>query len=74
MPEAGADSKAVGASGVAVTIGRPGAKAVNAASLLSVLSLGVKSGDEIEVNVADGENSVQILADLVAIITTNHDE
>lgn len=66
--------KAVGASGVAVTIGRPGAKAVNAASLLSVLSLGVKSGDEIEVNVADGENSEQILADLVAIITTHHDE
>jgi phosphotransferase system HPr (HPr) family protein len=66
--------KAASASGVAVTIGRPGAKAVNAASLLSVLSLGVKNGDEIEVNVADGENSAHVLAELVAIITTNHDE
>lgn len=66
--------KAAGAAGVAVTIGRPGAKAVNAASLLSVLALGVKNGDEIEVTVADGDNSQAVLDELVAIIATDHDE
>lgn len=65
--------KAAAASGVAVTIGRLGEKAVNAASLLSVLALGVKNGDSIEVIVADGENSDSVLASLVEIIATDHD-
>jgi phosphocarrier protein HPr len=65
--------KAAAASGLAVTIGRPGDKAVNAASLLSVLALGVKNGDSIEVVVADGDNSESILASLVEIIATDHD-
>ena len=66
--------KAAAAAGVAVTIGRPGDKAVNAASLLSVLALGVKNGDEIEVTVADSDNAVTVLADIVTIIATDHDE
>lgn len=66
--------KAAAAAGVAVTIGRPGDKAVNAASLLSVLALGVKNAEEIEVTVADGDNSATVLADIVAIIATDHDE
>ena len=65
--------KAAAASGLAVTIGRPGDKAVNAASLLSVLALGVKNGDSIEVVVADGENSDSVLTSLVEIIATDHD-
>ena len=66
--------KAAAAAGVSVTIGRPGDKAVNAASLLSVLALGVKNGEDIEVTVADGDNSAAVLADIVAIIATDHDE
>jgi phosphocarrier protein len=65
--------KAAAASGLAVSIGRPGDKAVNAASLLSVLALGVKNGDSIEVVVADGDNSDSVLATLVEIIATDHD-
>ena len=42
--------KAAGSSGLSVTVGRPGEKAVNAASLLSVL------------------------AELVQIVATDHDE
>ena len=66
--------KAAAAAGVAVTIGRPGEKAVNAASLLSVLALGVKNGDQIEVTVADSDNAATVLADIVTIIATDHDE
>lgn len=66
--------KAAAAAGVAVTIGRPGDKAVNAASLLSVLALGVKNGEDIEVSVADGDNSAAVLVDIVSIISTDHDE
>lgn len=66
--------KAAAASGLKVTIGRPGDKAVNAASLLSVLALGVKHSDSIEVVVADGDNADAVLASIVEIIATNHDE
>jgi phosphocarrier protein HPr len=66
--------KAAAAAGLAVTIGRPGDKAVNAASLLSVLALGVKNGDSIEVTVADGDNADAVLASIVEIIATDHDE
>lgn len=66
--------KAAAASKVAVTIGRPGDKAVNAASLLMVLALGVKNGESVEVTVADGDNGQTVLDELVGIITTDHDE
>jgi phosphocarrier protein len=66
--------KAAAAAGLAITIGRPGEKAVNASSLLSVLALGVKNGDSIEVTVADGENADAVLASIVEIISTDHDE
>lgn len=66
--------KAAGAAGLSVTIGRPGEKAVNAASLLAVLALGVKNGDSIEVTVADGDNADAVLASIVEIIATDHDE
>lgn len=66
--------KAAAGAGVSVTIGRPGEKAVNAASLLSVLALGVKNGEEIEVTVADGDNSATVLSEIVSIISTDHDE
>ena len=66
--------KAAGAAGLAVTIGRPGEKAVNAASLLAVLALGVKNGDSIEVTVTGGDGADALLASIVEIIATDHDE
>ena len=44
--------KAAAGAGVPVTIGRVGDKPVNAASMLSVLALGVKFGEEIEITVS----------------------
>lgn len=66
--------KAAGAAGIPVTIGRPGEKAVNAASLLMVLALGIKSGESVEVTVSDAPNADAILDELMGIITTDHDE
>jgi phosphocarrier protein len=66
--------KAASAAGVPVTIGRVGENAVNAASMLSVLALGGKCGESVEITVGDGPNSDSVLADLVNIVETNHDE
>ena len=66
--------KAAAAAGVPVTIGRVGENAVNAASMLSVLALGGKCGESVEITVGDGPNSDSVLADLVTIVETNHDE
>lgn len=66
--------KAAGSSGVAVTIGRPGEKAVNAASMLMVLALGIKHNEQVEIVVAEGDNANEVLASLVEILETNHDE
>ena len=57
-----------------MTIGRVGEAPVNAASMLSVLALGIKFDESLEVTVADGENANEVLATLVDIIATNHDE
>ncbi len=65
--------KIANSAGVPITIGRVGQKAVNAASMLSVLALGAKSGEELEVTVADGPNAEQVLTQLVEIVTTDHD-
>lgn len=65
--------KAAAAAGVPVTINRVGETPVNAASMLSVLALGAKCGDEIEITVGDGPDSDSILANLVEIVTTDHD-
>lgn len=66
--------KAAAAAGVPVTIGRVGEKAVNAASMLSVLSLGVKQGETIEIVVADTDQADAVLDALSAVIATDHDE
>lgn len=65
--------KASAAAGVPVTIGRVGEAPVNAASMLSVLALGAKHGESVEITVSDGDNSDAILASLVEIVTTDHD-
>lgn len=66
--------KAAGAAGVPVTIGRVGENPVNAASMLSVLALGGKCGESVEITVGDGPESDRILAELVEIVQTDHDE
>lgn len=66
--------KAAAAAGVPVTIGRVGEKAVNAASMLSVLALGVKQGEQIEITVGGGDNAETVLDAIAAVIATDHDE
>ncbi len=70
----GLHARPAAAKPLTVTIGRPGEKAVNAASLLSVLALGVKNGDSIEVTVSEGDGADSLLASIVEIIETDHDE
>ncbi|MDR2703089.1 MAG: HPr family phosphocarrier protein [Cellulomonadaceae bacterium] len=62
-------TKAVAASGAKVTIGRPGGKAANAASLLSVMGMGLKGGEEI-VLVSD---DADVLDSLVKLVETDLD-
>ena len=59
-------------SGVTVTIGRPGEQPVNAASILSVLSLGARQGDTVELS-AEGDNADDVLTRLVAELSTDRD-
>ena len=66
--------KAAAGAGVPVTIGRVGEKAVNAASMLSVLALGVKQGEEIEITVGDAPNAAEVLDAIATVILTNHDD
>lgn len=59
-------------SGLPVTIARPGGKPVNAASMLAVMSLGVKCGEEVELS-CDAENGDAFLDELVAFLAVDHD-
>ena len=61
-----------GRSGVTVTIGRPGEEPVNAASILSVLSLGARQGETVELS-AEGGDADDVLARLVAELSTDRD-
>jgi phosphocarrier protein HPr len=65
--------KAAQASGLAVTISRSGGPSVNAASMLSVLGMGVKHGEELEISVGEGENAEATLAQISELIATDHD-
>lgn len=66
--------KAAAGAGVPVTIGRVGDKQVNAASMLSVLALGVKQGEELEINVGDAPNADEVLETIASVILTDHDD
>jgi phosphocarrier protein HPr len=52
-----------------VTIGRPGEPGVNAKSILGVMGLGAKAGEEMVVT-AEGEGSDELLASLKVILET----
>lgn len=60
----------VAEAGVPVTIGRPGGRSVNAASMLAVMSLGAKHGEEVELTSADDG----VVDALVAFLEVDHDE
>ncbi|WP_146340996.1 HPr family phosphocarrier protein [Nesterenkonia sp. NBAIMH1] len=59
-------------TGIPVTITK-GEKTVNAASILTVLSLGVEKGDEV-VLTAEGEGAEEALDTLEQLLVTDHDE
>ena len=64
--------KKVTAAGMPVTTGKEGGKTVNAASMLAVMALGAKCGEEI-ILTADADGADEVLADLVAFLETDHD-
>lgn len=62
--------QAAAKSGLAVTIGRPGQPAVDARSILSVMGLGAKHGDVVELS-AEGEGADAVLDALVASLESD---
>jgi len=65
--------KAAAAQAVAVRIGVPGGKAVDARSILAVLSLGVGSGAEVVLE-AEGDGSQEALDALTRLLEQDADE
>lgn len=65
--------QAAAASGTSVTISKAGGKAVNAASILGVISLGIDHGNEVTL-AADGDSAQTVLDELVDLLLTDHDE
>lgn len=65
-------SQAAASCGLPVRIGRPGSTGVDAASILGVMSLGVKHGEEVVVSVT-GDGADAVLDELVGLLTTDLD-
>ncbi|RMB61712.1 1-phosphofructokinase [Tessaracoccus antarcticus] len=65
-------TKRVAAAGIPITVGRADGKTVNAASMLAVMALGAKCGDQVLLT-ADGANADEILDELVSFLETDHD-
>lgn len=61
-----------GESGLDVMIGRPGDDPVDATSILGVMALGAKHGEEVELS-AEGENADEVLDGLVEFLSIDHD-
>ena len=61
-----------GESGLDVMIGRPGDDPVDATSILGVMALGAKYGEEVELT-AEGENADVVLDGLVEFLSIDHD-
>lgn len=64
-------TKKVAAAGIRVTVAK-GTKSANAASMLAVMALGAKCGEQV-VLTAEGDGAEGILDDLVAFLETDHD-
>lgn len=65
-------TQAVGATGLDVTIGRPGQPPMDASSILMVMALGVGHGEEVVLS-AEGDGADQALEDLVTLLATDLD-
>jgi phosphocarrier protein HPr len=59
-------------SGLDVEVGRPGEEPVDATSILGVMALGAKHGEEV-VLTAEGENADQVLDGLVDLLSRDLD-
>jgi phosphocarrier protein HPr len=64
--------KAAAKQPVKVTIAKAGAEPVDAASILDVVTLDVRGGEEV-VLTADGDGAEQALDELVEVVETDHD-
>jgi len=65
-------AQAAAAVGTPVTISRPDGDPVNAASVLSVLSLGVEHGETVVLH-AEGDDAESVLDALEVVLNTDHD-
>lgn len=59
-------------SGLDVEIGRPGEDAVDATSILAVMGLGAKHGEEVVLS-AEGDNADEVLDGLVDLLSRDLD-
>ena len=66
-------AQAAAKTGASITIQKEGSAAVNAASILSLLALGVQFGEEVTLT-AEGDNADAALAEVAALIASNLDE
>ncbi|GAB2568404.1 HPr family phosphocarrier protein [Leucobacter ruminantium] len=64
--------EAVGESGLDVLIARPGEEGVDAGSILGVMALGAKHGEEVELT-AEGDGADAVLDRLVELLATDLD-
>ena len=64
--------KAATDTGLAVKVGRPGQKMVDARSILMVMSLGVKCGEQVELT-AEGPDAEAHLDELAALVSQDLD-
>lgn len=65
--------RAVTATGVPITISKPGGNPVNAASMLGLLALGAQGGDEV-ILASDAENADDALDRLAKLVAEGLDE
>lgn len=66
-------SQAAAASGAKVTISKAGGTAVNAASILGLLTLGIAHGEEVTLT-TEGDNADEALASLAELLTSDLDK
>ena len=65
-------TQAVSASGVDVTIAKPGGAPMDASSILMVMSMGVGNGEEVVLE-AEGPEADRVLDELVELLETDLD-
>ncbi len=65
-------ARAASEAGIPVTIAKDGSGAVDAASVLAVMTLGAQHGDEVTLT-AEGEDAERVLEELVTLLTTDLD-